>query len=191
MQKQTSMCLDPHLNYGWGWRAVIPVWALQYNILNDRSKAVLLLWNIYVISVLFLLCFHVRLFIDGFWSPAEKGLTPWLSFVMSNCEVVTFPMVSWVRCCACLYRLLIFTLFLTIGTVRLFLSPLVIFLLNMIFLLQGVSFVFFVVAWACLCCVLLLFLAVLWSSFGKWLTSWLSRIWCFVCLCNFPILCPG
>ena len=26
-----------------------------------------------------------------------KGLTSWLSFVMSNCEVVTFPLVSWVR----------------------------------------------------------------------------------------------
>ena len=27
-----------------------------------------------------------------------KGLTSWLSFVMSNCEVVTFPLVSWVKC---------------------------------------------------------------------------------------------
>ena len=27
-------------------------------------------------------------------SPAGKGLTFWLSFVMSNCEVVTFPLVS-------------------------------------------------------------------------------------------------
>ena len=50
-----------------------------------------------VISVLFLLCFHVRLFIDALWSPAGKGLTSWISFVMSNCEVVTFPLVSWVR----------------------------------------------------------------------------------------------
>ena len=49
-------------------------------------------------SVLFLLCFHVHLFIDALWSPAGKGLTSWLSFVMSNCEVVTFPLVSWVRC---------------------------------------------------------------------------------------------
>ena len=32
------------------------------------------------------------------WSPAGKGLTSWLSFVMSNCEFVTFPLVSWVRC---------------------------------------------------------------------------------------------
>ena len=27
-----------------------------------------------------------------------KGLNSWLSFVMSNCEVVTFPLVCWVRC---------------------------------------------------------------------------------------------
>ena len=50
------------------------------------------------ISVLFLLCFHARLFIDALWPPAGKGLTSWLSFVMSNCDVVTFQLVSWVRC---------------------------------------------------------------------------------------------
>ena len=61
---------------------------------TDHSKAVLLLWIIYVISVLFLLCFCARLFIDALWSPAGKWLTSWLSFVMSNCEVVTFPLVS-------------------------------------------------------------------------------------------------
>ena len=27
----------------------------------------------------------------GLWSPSGKGLTSWLSFVMSNCEVVTLP----------------------------------------------------------------------------------------------------
>ena len=75
-----------------------PVLALQLNIFTDRSKAVLLLRIIYVISVLIFLCFRERLFIDALWSPAGKGLTSWLSFVMSNCEVVTFPLVSWVRC---------------------------------------------------------------------------------------------
>ena len=44
------------------------------------------------------LCFHARLFIDALWSPAGKGMTSWLSFVMSNCDVVTFPLVFWVRC---------------------------------------------------------------------------------------------
>ena len=47
---------------------------------------------------LVLLCFRARLFVDALWSPAWKGLTSWLSFVMSYCDVVTFPLVSWVRC---------------------------------------------------------------------------------------------
>ena len=55
---------------------------------------------VYVISVLFLLYFRARLFIGALGSPAGKRLTSWLSFVMSNCEVVTFPLVSWVRYCA-------------------------------------------------------------------------------------------
>ena len=48
------------------------------------------------------LCFHARLFVDALWSPAGKGLTEgltcWLSFVLSNSDVVTFSFVSWVRC---------------------------------------------------------------------------------------------
>ena len=48
-------------------------------------------------SVLCLLCLCARLFICALWSPAGKGLTSWLSFVVSNCEFVTFPMVTWVR----------------------------------------------------------------------------------------------
>ena len=38
-----------------------------------------------------------------------EGLTSWLSFVVSNCEFVTFPLVSWVR----MYRFLIFAPLLT------------------------------------------------------------------------------
>ena len=53
---------------------------------------------------LVLLCLHARLFVDAFWSPAGKVLTSWLSFVMSNCDVITFPLVSWVRRGALLYR---------------------------------------------------------------------------------------
>ena len=36
-------------------------------------------------SVLCLLCLCVRLFICALWSPAGKGLTSWLSYVVSNC----------------------------------------------------------------------------------------------------------
>ena len=38
--------------------------------------------------------------VDALWSPAGKGLISRLSFVMSYCDVVTFPLVSWVRCAA-------------------------------------------------------------------------------------------
>ena len=52
-----------------------------------------------------LLCFFCLVFVMplcasvfcALWSPAWKGLTSWLSFVVSNCEFVTFPLVSWVR----------------------------------------------------------------------------------------------
>ena len=53
---------------------------------------------LYVISVLFLLCFHARLFINALWSPAVKEQTSWLSLVIINCEVGTFPLVSWIKC---------------------------------------------------------------------------------------------
>ena len=50
--------------------------------------------------MLFLSCFvmlDARLFVGVLWPPAGKGLAPWLSFVMSNCDVVTFLLVSWVK----------------------------------------------------------------------------------------------
>ena len=53
---------------------------------------------------MFLFCLVIAMFlcasvyICAMWSPAWKGLTSWLSFVVSNYEFVTFPLVSWVRC---------------------------------------------------------------------------------------------
>ena len=49
---------------------------------------------------LVLFCFLVRLFVDALWSSAGKGMTSWLSFVMSNCDVVTSPSgtLGQVRC---------------------------------------------------------------------------------------------
>ena len=48
--------------------------------------------------MLFLACFCYAFVCVLLLMPAGKGLTSWLSFVMSRCEVVTLPLVSWVRC---------------------------------------------------------------------------------------------
>ena len=80
---------------------------------TDPSKALLFCGSFMLFLSCFLFCFCAHLFIDALWSPAGKGMTSWLSFVMSNCEVVPFPLVSWVRCGAWFYRFLIFALFLT------------------------------------------------------------------------------
>ena len=93
----------------WGWRhktGLIP--PVKY--FTDRSKAVLLLW------ILRLLCLCAHLFTRALWSPVGKGLTSWLSFVVSNCAFVTFPLVSVVRCGTRLYRFLIFAPLLTFVT---------------------------------------------------------------------------
>ena len=66
---------------------------------TDRSKAVLLVDLLcFFFCLVFAICICARLFICALWSPAGKRLTSLLSFVVSNCEFVTFPLVSWVRC---------------------------------------------------------------------------------------------
>ena len=44
--------------------------------------------------VLCLLCLCAHLFVCALWSPAGKGL----SFAVSYCEFVTFPLVFCVKC---------------------------------------------------------------------------------------------
>ena len=44
------------------------------------------------------LCLGARLFVCALWSPAGKGMASWLSFVVSNFDFVTLPVVSLVRC---------------------------------------------------------------------------------------------
>ena len=41
--------------------------------------------------ICFVLVMFSQLFIAALLSPAGKGLTSWLLFVMSNCDFVTFP----------------------------------------------------------------------------------------------------
>ena len=48
--------------------------------------------------------------------PCGHGLTFWLSFMVSSCEFVTFPLVPCVRCRTLLYRFLIFAPLLTFLT---------------------------------------------------------------------------
>ena len=51
-----------------------------------------LLWILcYLCLVFFMLSDEARLFIAALWSPAGKGLTSWLLFVMFICVFVTFP----------------------------------------------------------------------------------------------------
>ena len=64
---------------------------------TDHSNVIFFVDHLHYFC-LFLLFFRACLFIDALWSPAWKGLTSWLSLLMSNCEVVTFLLVSWVRC---------------------------------------------------------------------------------------------
>ena len=49
-------------------------------------------------SVFCLLCLCTGLFICALWSPAGKELTSRPSCLVSYCEFVTFPLLSWVRC---------------------------------------------------------------------------------------------
>ena len=106
---QTSMCLAKG-EVG----APLHRFKPSSKIFTDRSEALLLLWifNMFF-SVLCLPCLCARLFVWASWSPAVKGLAYLLSFVVSNCEFVTFPLVSWVRCGTWLFRFLIFAPLLT------------------------------------------------------------------------------
>ena len=63
---------------------------------TDRTKAVLLLWIFYVFFVFAMpLCTSVYMcLVVTCW----ERLTSWFLFVVSNCEFVTFPLVTWVRC---------------------------------------------------------------------------------------------
>ena len=107
------MCLDPHLNWGWGWRR----WAglgPPVECFTDRSGAVLLLWIfcVFVLScVCCVLCASVCVcFVVACWEGA--GLLALVCGVF--CGFVAFPLVSWVGCGAWLYRFLIFATLLTL-----------------------------------------------------------------------------
>ena len=100
------MCLDPHLNYGWGWRRETglstPVKYFYWPFQGGTSFG----------DHLCFLCL-VFLMLSRLWSPAGKGLTSWLLLVMFIVFLLLSHVVSWVRCGFWLYRFLIFAVFLT------------------------------------------------------------------------------
>ena len=62
---------------GWAALLAVPRGCLRFVIVIFPDHTHLLF--------LCLLCFRARLFICALWSPIGKGLTSWLSFLMSNC----------------------------------------------------------------------------------------------------------
>ena len=69
-----------------------------YNVTENISSKLFCNINELFCDIQESLSLCARLIICALWSPAGKGLTSWLSFVVTNCEFVTFPLVSWVRC---------------------------------------------------------------------------------------------
>ena len=68
---QTSICLDPQLNYGYGWRSETSLSpAVKVFLLTVPKRC--FLWIIFV-------CVMLSLQPYSLWSPAGKGLTSWLS----------------------------------------------------------------------------------------------------------------
>ena len=113
------MCPGPHWNLGRGWRCEKP----PVGCFADHSRAVVLLWIFYVFFCLVFvmpLCGSVYLcLVVTCWERAD------LLFVVCNCEFVTFPLVSLVRCGTLLYRFLIsaplITLTFNVNTILIFL----------------------------------------------------------------------
>ena len=59
--KQISMCLDPHLNYGWGWRNETSI-SPPVKYFTDRSKVELLLW-IFFFCLVFVMPLYVSVYL--------------------------------------------------------------------------------------------------------------------------------
>ena len=92
------LCVLVRVWVGGGVGADRPVWGLRWGVLLSVPGRCFFWESFMFFPVLCSLCLCERLFICALSSPSGKGLISWLSFVVSNCEFVTFPLVSWVRC---------------------------------------------------------------------------------------------
>ena len=64
--------------------AVEPVWALRWGVLLAVPGRCFFCGSFMFLFCLLFAMFCARLFICALWSPAGKGLTSWLSFVVSS-----------------------------------------------------------------------------------------------------------
>ena len=110
---QTSMCLDPHQKYGWGWYRQTCLSPPVIFLLTVPRRC-FFVDPFYHLRFLFAFVILSCLFHAALWSPAGKGLTHWLFCVW--CFLVFLSLshvVSWVRYGTWLYQFLIFAFFLT------------------------------------------------------------------------------
>ena len=108
---QTSICLNRFRNKG----GIGTVKQFKFSsIFSDRSKAVLLLWILFVICVSCLSVIqsvHCS-FVVTCWERADLLA---LFYLMFSCVLSLSHMVSWVKFSFCLYRFLIFAFFFTLN----------------------------------------------------------------------------
>ena len=72
--------------FKWNWLTLSPPVKYFYWPFQGSTSLVDHLCYFCIVFVMLL-----RLLIAALWSPAGKGLTSWLSFLLLNCVVVTFP----------------------------------------------------------------------------------------------------
>ena len=97
-ENQTSICLDPHQKYGLGW--------YSQTCLSLPVLFVLTVPRWFYFCGSFLLCVSCLsillacLFLIALWSPAGKGLTSWLLYVMFLVFLSLSHVMSLIRCVA-------------------------------------------------------------------------------------------
>ena len=78
------LCVLVRVWVGGGVGTVGPVWALQWDVLLTVPRRYFFCGSFVFLFCLVFAMFCARLFMCALWSPAGKGLTSWLSFVVSS-----------------------------------------------------------------------------------------------------------
>ena len=89
------LCVLIRVWVGGGVGAVGPVWALQWGVLLTVPGRYFFCGSFMFLFCLVFVMFCARLFICASWSPAGKGLTSWLSFVVSSVSLSLSHWYPW------------------------------------------------------------------------------------------------